>query len=193
MSMELLQSNVTPGTTPESDPQLDAVYRTLDRVIGSVSMADNKALIALTFQGAIIAGLALVVEPISRALSRHGGGMPRIAMIILLLTFFGLLGVSTLKLLQTISPRIRHQAGNDHPSALFYFGGIASMSPEKFAARMRELNPDDVHQGISTITYANAAIAFQKFANLRHAYVGLGLQMVTYVLILVLAIILISG
>lgn len=187
--MEFLESTqISSDEGSTGDAQLDAAYRTLDRVLGSVGLADNKALIALTFQGAIIAGLALIASPLASALG-HGRISPgKLWVGILLLAFLIALCWSTLKLFQTISPRVTKATGLDHPSALFFWGGIASLSPDEFSARIRALNTDDIHDGIAQITFVNASIAKQKFQNLRAGFIGLGVQMVLYVMIILSSI-----
>lgn len=189
--MELLETSpisTEPARSVLNDSQLDASYRTLDRVLGTVQMADNKALIALTFQGAIIAGLALVALPLQASIHTRALSTWDILLGILLFGFFGCLALSTLKLFQTISPRIVHVKDTNHPSMLFYFGGIASMSIDEFADRLRDLGQEDIHTGIATITHVNSSIALKKFANLRVAFMGLGLQVLLYVVLVLVSL-----
>jgi hypothetical protein len=168
--------------------RMDAAYANLDRAMGSVIQADNKALIALTFQGAIVAGLALITGSIKTSLEGQNSLAVRIPLVILLVAFFACFGVATLKLFQAITPRVRRDDDHDHPSLLFFWGGIAAMPPDAFASRMRKLHPGEIHDGLVRMTHNTAKIAVQKFANLRIAYICLGLQMVFYVGIVLLSV-----
>src|SRR5579872_1189084 len=184
--MELLEQPA--GLTPSaSDAQLDAAYRTLDRVLGSVVQADNKALIALTFQGAIVAGLALIASTLTGAIAHFGPW--QVATMIALGAFFVCLCTSTLKLFQTISPRIAPAHGPGHVSELFYFAGIANMAHADFFERSQVLSRVQIQEAISAITHVNARIAMQKFENLRAAYYGLGLQIILYIVVVLLSVI----
>lgn len=185
--MEILESNLPGEPVPEADEELDAAYRTLDRVLGSIQSADNKALIALTFQGAIVAGLILVADGLKGAVNHIGPF--ELAILFFLLAFFGCLCVSTLKLFQTISPRVVPPHSSEHVSELFYWAGIANMKREDFQRRMRDLDSAQIHEAVTHITYINAHIASAKFTNLRHAFQGLGLQVILYVVVVVLSVV----
>lgn len=185
--MELLDQPKRTEESDVSDPELDASYRTLDRVLGSVQLADNKALIALTFQGGVVAGVALISNSVKSALA-GAIGPKEISIIVACVLFFICLGWGTLKLFQTISPRIAPPHSSEHVSELFYFGGIATMKREVFAARTRDLDERQIHEAIVTITHVNANIALQKFTNLRHAFQALGLQVILFVVIVMLAV-----
>lgn len=184
--MEILDQRPPGEPIIEYDEELDAAYRTLDRVLGSIQSADNKALIALTFQGAIVAGLIIVADGLKGAVTHIGPW--EITILVFLLAFFGCLCVSTLKLFQTISPRVVPPHSSEHVSELFYWAGIANMKREEFQGRMLALTSPQIHEAVTHITYVNANIASAKFTNLRHAFQGLGLQVVLYVIVVVLAV-----
>ena len=183
--MELLEGPAA-AESADADPTLDAAYRTLDRVLGSITHADNKALIALTFQGAIIAGLILVATPLKDIVTRHG--FWEIASVVALALFFVCLCISTLKLFETISPRFVPAKSPDHVSELFYFAGIAGMPGDVYLARLQQLDRAQIHEAVASITHVNAQIAVQKFKNLHLAYRGLGLQLILYVLIVLISV-----
>jgi hypothetical protein len=185
--VELLEE-APPVEVEDTNPELEAMYRTLDRVLGSVQMADNKALIALTFQAGVLAGLGLIADSIKTALSPHTYGFYEWLMLGLLLVFFASLSVSTLKLFHTIAPRIAPPHSADHVSELFYFGGIANMPREQFYQRTRTMSRTQIHEAIAHIAYVNATIATKKFKNLRTSFLGLGVQMILYFSIVLLAV-----
>jgi hypothetical protein len=62
------------------------------------------------------------------------------------------------------------------------------MPSDQFAAKMRKLQPSEIHEGLVRMTHNTARIALEKFANLRVAYTCLGLQMIFYVGIVLLAV-----
>jgi hypothetical protein len=179
--MTVADTETETATLEPISHRLDASYRNLDRALGSVTMADNKALIALTFQGAIVAGLALIAGSLKSALQAQNSAWLTGGTICLLVLFFACFCMATLKLFQAISPRITPETHADHPSLLFFFGGIASMPHDVFAARMRALDPTTIHEGLIKVTHSTAMIAARKFGNLRIAYLFLGLQMLFYV------------
>lgn len=190
--MELLERPKPSEGLPETDLELDAAYRTLDRVLGTISSADNKALIGLTFQGAIVAGTILIADSLKHVSLLHFG-LWEIALSVALLGFFVALCWSTLKLFQTISPRIVPPHSSAHVSELFYFAGIVNMGRDEFIQRMRDLQMDQVHEGVTHITFVNSVVATRKMMNLRHAFQGLGIQVVLYVLVVMISLLPHSG
>jgi hypothetical protein len=186
--MELLEppKPSTEGPPPIEDLELDTSYRTLDRIVGNISSADNKALIALTFQGAVVAGLIIIADALSKVKDFHWDAV-QIAIIVAVAAFFACLCWSTLKLFRTIAPRIAPPHSPDHISELFYFGGIVNMKGEEFQMRMRDLTIDQVHEAVTHITYVQAHIVQAKYKDLRHAFQGLGLQVILFVIVVALA------
>jgi hypothetical protein len=186
--MELLEppQPSTSGPPPVEDLELDTSYRTLDRVVGNISSADNKALIALTFQGAVVAGLIIIADALSKVKDFTWDGT-QIAIIVAVAAFFCCLCWSTLKLFTTISPRIAPPHSPEHISELFYFGGIVNMKHDEFQMRMRDLTIEQVHEAVTHITYVQAHIVQEKYKNLRHAFQGLGLQVILFVVVVALA------
>lgn len=185
--MELLERPRPSEGLPETDLELDAAYRTLDRVLGTISSADNKALIGLTFQGAIVAGTILIADSLKNVSLAHLG-VWEVAISFTLLAFFIALCWSTLKLFQTISPRIVPPHSSEHISELFYFAGIVNMGREQFMQRMCNLQMDQVHEGVTHITFINSVVATRKMMNLRHAFQGLGIQVILYVLVVMISL-----
>jgi Family of unknown function (DUF5706) len=185
--MELLEQPKpsTSGLPTVEDLELDTCYRTLDRVVGNISSADNKALIALTFQGAVVAGLIIIADALSKVSHSSKVGI-EIAILLAVTAFFVCLCWSTLKLFQTISPRIAPPHSAEHISELFYFGGIVNMGHDDFQVRMRDLTIEQVHEAVTHITWVQAHIVQAKYKNLRHAFLGLGLQVVLFVIVVAL-------
>jgi hypothetical protein len=160
---------------------LDGAHRNLERMLGFVTMADNKALIALSFQGAAIAGLAVMAEPVRIAIESPAYPWRKWVLIVLVVLFLACFFVSIAKLLQTIAPRVVPPASEFDPSHLFFFGAVAKMHPDEFAARLRQVRPDELHDGIAKVAHINAILAMRKFANLRVAYLCLGLEMMFFI------------
>jgi hypothetical protein len=186
--MELLEppKPSTAGPPQIEDLELDTSYRTLDRIVANIATADNKALIALTFQGAIVAGLIIIADALSKTKDQHFGGI-LVGIVLSVVLFFICLCWSTLKLFQTISPRIVPRHSPEHVSELFWFGGIVNMQHDEFQMRMRDLTIEQVHEAVTHITFVQAHIVQQKYANLRHAFMGLGAQVVLFVIVVSMA------
>lgn len=184
--MELLEQSARGSEASEGPPELEAAYRTLDRILDNISGADNKALIGLTFQGAIVAGLILVSDSLKGAVKSFD--VLNVLIIVSLLAFFAALCFSTLKLFQTISPRLVPPHSSEHVSELFYWAGIANMKRDEFQRRMKGLTNDEIHEAVTHITYVNANVALAKFKNLRHAFQGLGIQVILYVVVVMLSV-----
>jgi hypothetical protein len=186
--MELLEPPKSTASGPPAveDLELDTSYRTLDRIVGNISSADNKALIALTFQGAVVAGLIIIADALSKVKDFHWDAV-QISIIVAVVCFFSCLCWSTLKLFQTISPRIAPPHSPEHISELFYFGGIVNTKHDDYQMRMRDLTIEQVHEAVTHITWVQAHIVQQKYRNLRHAFQGLGLQVILFVIVVALA------
>jgi hypothetical protein len=185
--MDLLEPPKPSAGRPETveDLELDTAYRTLDRIVDNIATADNKALIALTFQGAVVAGLIIIADQLSHT-HEFKWNVMHISVIVIVAAFFCCLCWSTLKLFQTISPRIAPPHSAEHVSELFYFGGVVNTKHDEFKRRMRDLDLDQVHEAVTHITWVQAHIVQAKYKNLRHAFQGLGLQVILFVVFVTL-------
>jgi hypothetical protein len=174
--------------SPHIEYHLDATHRNLERMHTHVAIADNKALIALTFQGGVIAGFAVLAT----TLKPHLANQPqwaRVGVVVLIALFLITFLVSTWTLFQAISPRVTAMESMDDPSALFFFGSIAAMTTEEFLARMHDLDPESIHMGLLKTTQSVARIAAQKYKNLRTAYICLGIQILFFMMAALLVVI----
>jgi Family of unknown function (DUF5706) len=173
---------------PHIEYHLDATHRNLERMHTHVAIADNKALIALTFQGGVIAGFAVLAT----TLKPHVANQPewaRVGVIVLVALFLITFLVSTWTLFQAISPRVTAQESMDDPSALFFFGSIAAMTTDEFLSRMHDLDPESIHMGLLKTTQSVARIAAKKYKNLRTAYICLGIQILFFMMAALLVVI----
>lgn len=174
--------------SPHIEYHLDATHRNLDRMHTHVAIADNKALIALTFQGGMIAGFAVLATTLKSHLSNQPDFL-QIGVGILIVFFLMAFLLATWTLFQAISPRVTPMESMDDPSALFFFGSIAGMTTEEFMSRMHELDPEAIHVGLLKTTQSVARIAAAKYRNLRTAYYCLGVQMLFFMLAALLVIV----
>lgn len=172
---------------PHIEHHLDATHRNLERMHTHVAIADNKALIALTFQGGIIAGFAVLATTLTGHLNSHPLVL-RVAIVALIVLFLLTFLASTWTLFQAISPRVRDLESIDDPSALFFFGTIAGMSSEEFLTRMRDLDPETIHDALLKTTQNVARIAATKYKNLQRAFLCLGIQIVFFLMAALLAV-----
>lgn len=181
---------------PEVEPgdalgyQLDASYRNVDRLLYWVAGADNKALIALTFEGVMIVGVASTIDRF-RSVIFHSpltweGGVSGLLLVALL----ACLSVSILKLFSAISPRIvRSEKRERDATALMFFQGIAEMDQDEYAGQMRVLKPAVIKDALARIAHVNARIATQKYADLNVAYRYLGYQVILFVAVLMVSLV----
>jgi pycsar effector protein len=164
------------------EDRLEATYRNLDRILQWVAMADNKALIVLTFQGAMVAGVAWIVISLGSTSFHRLAAWQLILLGILLVVFFLFFCVSLLKSFEGIFPSIRPLDKETDRGHQFFFGTIAAMPLEEFKRQMQSLQPGDIEEGLIQLTHINAQIAAKKFECLRAAVRALGLEMVTLAL-----------
>lgn len=173
---------------PHIEYHLDATHRNLERMHTHVAIADNKALIALTFQGGMIAGFAVLATTLKTHLHSQVAAL-QVGVAILIVLFLITFLLSTWTLFQAISPRVTPMESIDDPSALFFFGSIAGMSTEEFMSRMHDLDPESIHIGLLKTTQSVARIAAAKYKNLHTAYICLGIQMLFFMLAALLVIV----
>jgi hypothetical protein len=173
---------------PHIEHHLDATHRNLERMHTHVAIADNKALIALTFQGGMIAGFAVLATTLTGHLNSHPLVL-RVGIVALIVLFLLTFLASTWTLFQAISPRVRNLESLDDPSALFFFGTIADMSTDEFLSRMRNLDPETIHNALLKTTQSVARIAAEKYRNLRIAFICLGIQILFFLLAALLVVV----
>jgi Family of unknown function (DUF5706) len=173
---------------PHIEHHLDATHRNLERMHTHVAIADNKALIALTFQGGMIAGFAVLATTLTGHLHNRPQAL-QVGVVVLIVLFLLTFLASTWTLFQAISPRVRGLESLDDPSALFFFGTIASMSSEEFLGRMRDLDPETIHDALLKTTQSVARIAAEKYKNLQRAFVCLGIQILFFLLAALLVVV----
>jgi hypothetical protein len=173
---------------PHLEHHLDATQRNLERMHTHVAIADNKALIALTFQGAIVAGFAVLATTLKPHVESESVPV-KFGVVVLVVLFLVTFLISTWKLFQAISPRVTPTESLDDPSALFFFGTIAGMTTDEFMNRMNRLDPEAIHIGLLKTTQSVARIATAKYKNLQTAYVCLGIQMFFFMLAALLVVI----
>jgi hypothetical protein len=167
--------------------RLEAGYRNLDRAIGFVLNADNKAMIGLAFQGGVVAGaagVALVAVP-AVAVDRPSAGGITLAAAVLLVVFLLSSAVATLSLFHALYPDVRN--GPDSP---FFFGTIAAKSPEAHGHRMRTLTTAELQEELSVQTHTTASIAARKFRDLKVGFAALMVEFVVLMVAVVVAVLL---
>lgn len=178
---------ITIDPNPHIEYHLDATHRNLERMHTHVAIADNKALIALTFQGGIIAGFAVLATTLKTHLDTQPFAL-RAGVVALVVFFLLSFLASTWTLFQAISPRVSPLDTNDDPAALFFFGTIAGMTTDEFLMRMRNLDPEAIHDALLKTTQSVARIASEKYKNLQRAYFFLGVQILFFLLAALLVV-----
>lgn len=176
------EDTATTAAREAEQRRLDASYRNLERIAGWITNADNKALILLTFQGAVVAGVAATAGAARVAIDQQP--MPALAWVLWgllglgLLAFGGSVYTSLRAIVPDITPRER-EAGHQSP---FYFASIAALSLEHFSARMRALDTPAIEKELLRQTHVNAGIALRKFQRVNYSVKWLGVELVCLVL-----------
>lgn len=158
-----------PGEEARLALRLDASYRNLDRVITWTANADNKAMIALAFQGAILAALASVADQIRDAFATGWGCALVWVLAVVGIAFIASFAISLYKLFRTIHPDTTPREKGIEQGSPFFFGTITGMPLEMFTARMKALDAAQVQEELIGQTYVISEIAHRKFARLRVA------------------------
>jgi len=168
-------SSASPATmrTVQTDPaqfqRLEASYKNLERIVGWVGNADNKVLIVLAFQGAIIAGIATTGAGIWRTIQHQIGPWWHYALAVIFWVFVCCVALSLICAFRAINPTISHQEHKEGRGSPFFYGTIAAMSPDQFYARMCGLDADAIEEELIRQTHINAGIVCQKFQDTKAA------------------------
>lgn len=157
------------STTPD---RLEAAYRNLDRSIGWVQNADNKALIVLAFQGAVVAGLAAAGDPLRTTIEHQRASWQPPTIIVLLIVFTIAFAFSAWKSLRTLLPDATARGVSP-----FFFGSIAGMNEADFRATMRQLDGTHIEEELNRQTFIVSGIADRKFARLRFSIIALAVEL----------------
>jgi Family of unknown function (DUF5706) len=150
--------------------RLEASYRNLERGILWIGNADNKALIGLTFQGAILAGMAAMGDPLRTAMEQQRSDCLAAVEILLLTGFGAALGWSLWMFFHSLFPDVTLRDKEEAQQSPFVFGTIAAMSLDTFRLHMHALQAESIEEELIPQTYVIADIASRKFRNLRTAY-----------------------
>lgn len=149
---------------PAIERRIEASYRNLDRTINWIQNADNKALIILGFQGALLAGLGAAASSVIDIARSNLSSWSLGAFICLLIAFAISFALCLYKATKAMFPDTKER--ND---SVFYFGSITSMGYAAFEKRMTILDSDKIQEELNKQTHANAEIAVKKFDNLKLA------------------------
>jgi hypothetical protein len=159
--------------------RLEAAYRNLEQVIGFVANADNKAILALAFQGVILAALAETSDSIA-SLFRQETTLTslRIMTYMTWAMFVICFSISVLIIFLAVYPRF--SGGSSGPILfikdaedeltsynVFFYRHIAMMSVEEFHGRMSQLSTSTIEEDLNQQAHANARIVLNKFKWLR--------------------------
>ncbi len=160
--------------------RLDAEYRNLDRAVAWVANADNKALIALSFQGVVVVGLATVAEFV-RAEINVQPAASRSWLTVLLIAFIVFLVLSIFSAFRALFPIVSLGRPTGGGGSLFFFETVAAMPHDEFAARMRQLDIAGIESELIAQTHANAQVASRKFKRVKAVVIYLTIEVVCLV------------
>ena len=169
------------GSTPSADRiraesddspavfRLEASYKNLERVIGWIGNADNKALILLAFQGVILAGAAAVAGFIRMALLRQPTEWLFWGLCVTLVVLASLFVACTCSAVHALHPDVKPRGAKVGQGSPFFFGSIAAMELAAFTAKMRGLDAVAIEGELIKQTHVNAVIVSRKFTWLKRA------------------------
>ncbi len=149
--------------------RLETSYKNLERIAGWIGNADNKVLIVLAFQGAIIAGIATTGAGIWQTIQRQAQPWSHYGLAILFWVFVGCIILSLIYAFRAISPTVTHREHKEGRGSPFFYGTIAAMPLDQFRARMRGLDGDAIEEELIQQTHINAGIVCRKFQDTKAA------------------------
>lgn len=170
-----------------ADNRLDASYRNLDRAISWITNADNKALVVLAFQGAILAGLAAFGESLRSTIEHQRAPCLPLSILLVLACFLFSFCVSLWQSFRTLFPDITPRDAHEAARSPFFFGTISHMSLGEFSQRIRSLDDNSIEEELIKQTHVVSKIAARKFRNLKSAFVFLGFEVLFLFLALAVA------
>lgn len=158
--------------------RLEASQKNLEREIAWVGNADNKALIVLALQGAVIAGIATIGPAIRRTIEHQAKHSLHLTLYVLfggfVFCFLSALGFA----LYALAPRTTSTEQKTGRKSPFYFGSIARMSLCEFRDEMRALDAEAIEEHLVRQTHINATIVTRKFQALHRAIRCLGAEFI---------------
>ncbi|MDA8218154.1 MAG: DUF5706 domain-containing protein [Dehalococcoidales bacterium] len=172
-----LEANSEGSPKSEVEMRMEASYKNIERVVGWIGNADNKALIVLAFQGAIIAGGAAAIGLLKPAMAWQPTQVQGILFSLLLGGFAVAFILSVYNSVRAPNPDVTPREQEEGQGSPFFFGSIAAMSLDDFRARMHRLDVAGIEDELIRQTHVNAGIASRKFGRLRLAIVNLGLEL----------------
>lgn len=162
---------------PDTAVRLDASYKNLERVSGWISNADNKALIVLTFQAAVVVGVATAADLLRKVATGHSTSWSLWLFYVILVALFVSLLISVFESVLAIHPDITTRDKGKGKPSLFFFGSIAAMTYEQFESQMKSLDAVGIEEELDHQTHINASIASKKFRCLQWATLSLGAEL----------------
>jgi hypothetical protein len=159
------------------DYRLAAGYKAVELGHQLLTSADNKALIALAFQGAILAGMASTSELTRQAMQRCLASCHGYRVVYLLAAMFFCQAVSILKALSVIYPNLPERP-RDGRSHLFYFATVAAMTEGEYLAALRNLTPVGIEAELATHSHKLSTMVKAKFTRVQSSLFWLRFQVV---------------
>jgi len=166
--------------------RLEASYRNLERAINWIGNADNKALIGLAFQGAILAGLAAAGDALRVQIENQRIGCLPTVELFLLGGFALVLCWSLWKFFHSLFPDVTEREQEESRGSPFFFGTIARMDLDAFRQQMLALDGAGVEQELIKQTHVVAGIVRRKLRDLQAAYFWLAPELALLAIAIVL-------
>ncbi len=168
--------------------KIEANYKNLERVIGFVSVADNKAKFILSIELVILGFLMTQAKIVFRIIALCwkwngflkvcGGG---VLIVFALYIFFAI--ISIVNLIKVIIPKRKVETGK---KSLFYFQTITKMNPNEFKNKVKNISEEEIIEELSDQTYNNAVIVGKKFDEIQTSIKWLFCSLVLWLLLLII-------
>jgi Family of unknown function (DUF5706) len=174
--------------TPDADVRLETANRNLDRILGSVSNADNKALIFLTFDGVIAGALSVTGQPLLAALTAPRPDVTRWVVLGLAALFALLFLTSVGSTMLALVPSVSTKDEDGEKLSPFFFGAISRMSRQQFISAYESLDAAQVERELLIQIYINSGIVTRKYAHIRRAVILLAQAALVFAIALTCAL-----
>lgn len=169
--------------------RIEASYKNLERVIGFVSVADNKAKFILSIELIILGFLmsqAKIIFRISVLLWKSGEYLTICGSIGFLLVFAFYIFFASISIVNLINVILPKRKVKTRKKSLFYFQTIAEMEPDEFKNKIKNISEEEIIEELSDQTFNNAVIVAKKFDEIQASIKWLLGSLVLWLLLLII-------
>lgn len=168
--------------------QIEANYKNLDRALGFVSVADNKAKFILSIELVILGFLMTQAKSVfdiiitfwlSKYILKILGAT---GLLIIFVLYIFLAIVSIIYLMRVISPKRKPFTGK---KSLFFYQAIAEMDSADFKNRMKDITDEEILGELSDQTFNISKAVVEKFDEIQSSIKWLSASFVLWLIMLI--------